>query len=102
MRWRLREGAPRGPAGSGFIVCRIEDDAAVEAFAVAFGAEVGLIAQGEVDDPALARGHRSEVEGSTCLANFLGGDGSGHTEFLKADGARVLAVKGNLFGLGAG
>ena len=93
----LRQGAAGGPTGGGFEVGGVEDYAAIEAFAVAFGAEVGLVAEGEVDDAALARGHGSEVERGSGLANFFGGDGSGHAKFLKADGALVFAVEGNLF-----
>jgi len=52
----------------------VKDDAAVEAFAVAFGAEIGLVTQGEVDDAALARGHGSEVERRSGLADFFGSD----------------------------
>src|ERR1700735_3080568 len=55
----LRQGAASLPGGCGFVVRGVEDYAAVEAFAVAFGAEVGLVAEGEVDDAALARGHGS-------------------------------------------
>ena len=50
----LRQSKPRGPTGRGFMIRRIENHAAVEAFAVAFGAQVGLVAEGEVDDAALA------------------------------------------------
>src|SRR5271155_5122805 len=96
----LRESAAGWLAGGGFVVCGVEDYAAVEAFAVAFGAEVGLLAQGEVDNAALARGHGSEVERGSGLANFFGGDTGGHPEFLEADGTLILAVEGNLFVLG--
>src|SRR5258708_14936283 len=97
---RLGQGAPHGPGDSGLIVCRIEDDAAVEAFAVAFGAEVGLVAEGEGEDAGGGRGHRSEVERRARLANFFGSDAGSHAQFLEADGALVLAVEGNLFVLG--
>src|SRR5579863_1350109 len=93
----LRQGAAGGSAGGGFVICRVEDYAAVEAFAVAFGAEVGLVAQSQEDDAALARGHGREVKGRSGLANFFGGYGGGHTKFLEADGALVLAVEGNFF-----
>jgi len=98
----LRERTAGGLAGCGFVVRRIEDYRAVEAFAVAFGAQVGLVAEGEVENAAFARGHGSEVEGSSGLANFFGGYTGGHAEFLQADGALVLAVEGNLIVLGGG
>jgi hypothetical protein len=97
MRERSWEGPAGGPSGGRFVICGVEDYAAVEAFAVAFGAEVGLIAEGQVDDAALARGHGSEVEWGSGLANFLGSDRGGHAKFLQADGALILAVEGNLF-----
>ena len=96
----LREGAAGLLARHGFVVCGVEDYATVEAFAVAFGAEVGLVAEGEVDDAALARRHGSEVERGSGLANFFGGYGRGHAEFLEADGTLIFAVEGNLFVLG--
>src|ERR1700691_1384062 len=96
----LREGAAGWLGDGGFVVGRVEDYAAVEAFAIAFCAEVGLIAQGEVDDAALARGHGSEVERGSGLAYFFGGDVGGHAKFLQADGTLVLAVERNLFMLG--
>src|SRR5580698_2256831 len=98
----LREGSAGWFARGGFVVGGIEDYAAVEAFAVAFGAEVGLVAESEVDDAALARGHGSEVERGSGLADFFGSDRRGHAEFLEADGALVLAVEGNLFVLAGG
>ena len=87
-------------ARHGFVVCGVEDYATVEAFAVAFGAEVGLVAEGEVDDAALARGHGGEVKWGSGLANFFGGYGRGHAEFLETDGTLILAVERNLFVLG--
>lgn len=85
-----------GLAGGGFVVRGIEDDAAVETFAIAFGAEVGLVAQGEMNDATLARGHSSEVERSAGLANLFGRDSGGHAELLEVEGALIFAVEGNL------
>ena len=43
MRWRLWQRTARRPARGRFVVCGVENDRAVEAFAVAFGA--GIAAQ---------------------------------------------------------
>src|SRR5580700_4702605 len=96
----LRESAAGLFRRGGFVVGRIEDYAAVEAFAVAFGAEVRLVAEGEVDDATFTGRHGSEVERSSGLANFVSGDRGGHAELLEADGTLVLAIEGNLFVLG--
>jgi len=48
------DGSFRGFAGGWFVVGGVDDYAAAHAFAVAFGAEVGLVAQGQVNDAALA------------------------------------------------
>src|SRR5580658_11351876 len=93
----LREGAAGWSACRRFVVRGVEDYAAVEAFAVAFGAEIGLVAQSQVNDAALARGHRRKVERRSGLANFFGGYGGGHAKFLEPDGTLVLAVEGNFF-----
>jgi hypothetical protein len=74
----------------------VEDDAAVAAFAVAFGAEVGLVAKCEVDHAAFAGGHGSKVEGRASLANFFSGDAGLYAQFFQAQGALVLTVKVNL------
>src|SRR5579863_4108510 len=92
----LRQSASGGPAGSGLVVRRVEHYAAVEAFAVALGAQISLIAQGQVNNAPLARRHGRKVEGRAGLANFLGRNAGGHAEFLHADGALVLAIKRNL------
>src|SRR5580698_3169337 len=97
VRYPLRESAAGWFGVCRFVVGGVEDYRAVEAFAVAFGAEVGLVAQGDVDDAALAGGHGGEVKWSSGLANFFGGYRGGHAEFLQADGALVFAVEGNLF-----
>ncbi len=54
-----------------------------------------MVAQGKVDDAALARGHGGELERSAGLANFVGGDAGGHAKFLKAHGALIFAVERN-------
>src|ERR1019366_6229842 len=84
---RLGQRAAGGPASGRFVVRGIKDDRPGETLAVTFRAQIGLIAQGEVDDAALARGHGSEVERRSGLANFFGGHLGGHAEFLQADGA---------------
>jgi hypothetical protein len=74
----------------------------VHAFAVAFGAEVGLVAEGQVDDAAFAGGHGSKLVGGSGAAHFFGGDGGGGAEFFEAYAAVILAIEGNLFVLTAG
>ena len=98
----LRQRAAGWFACGRFVVCGVEDYAAVEALAVALGAEIGLVAQSQVDDAALARGHRRKVEGSSGLANFFGGYRGGHAEFLETDGTLVFAIEGNFFVFGGG
>jgi len=61
-----------------------------------------LVAEGEVDDAALARGHGSEVVGSSGAANVVGGDGGGGAEFFEAHAALILAVERNFFVLAGG
>src|ERR1700722_1230370 len=98
----LGQGAAGWFVCCGFVVCGVEDYAAVEALAVTFGAEIGLVAEGEVDDAALARGHRGEMKWGAGLANFFGGYACAHAKFLEADGALVFAVEGNFFVVGGG
>jgi len=99
---RSRDGSFGGFAGGWFVVGGVDHDAAMHAFAVAFGVKVGLVAEGEVDDAALARGHGSEVVGSSGAANVIGGDGGGGAEFFEAHAALILAVERNFFVLAAG
>ena len=61
-----------------------------------------MIAQSEVDNSPLARGHRSEVERSSRLAHFFGGHRGGHAQFFEPQGALILAVEGNLLVLARG
>jgi hypothetical protein len=92
-----RQSPPGRPASGWFIVRGVEHDATVEAFAIAFRTEVGLIAQGEMNDTALARRHGSEVIGRASFAHLFGGNGGRHAQLLHANGALVLAIEGNLF-----
>jgi ABC-type iron transport system FetAB ATPase subunit len=55
--------------------------------------KVGFVAQGQVDDSALARGHRAEVVRSAGLADLLGGDVGCGPQFLNAHRATILAVE---------
>lgn len=50
----LRKHTAGGLGSCGFVVGWIEDYTAVEALAVAFSAEIRLVAQGKVNDAALA------------------------------------------------
>jgi hypothetical protein len=52
---RSGEGSAGGLAGCGFVIRGIQDYTAVETLAVAFGAEIGLIPEREMNDTALAR-----------------------------------------------
>ena len=61
-----------------------------------------MVAEGEVEDAALARGHGGEVERSSGLANFFRGYAGSHAEFLEADGTLVLAIEGDFFVLTGG
>ena len=77
------------------VVLRIDDQTAASAFALAFGVEIGLVAQGEVNDAALARGHGTELVRRTRAENFFGGDGGRGTEFLDTKRALILAIEGD-------
>lgn len=91
------DGPSGGLGGGWFVVGWVDYYAAAQAFAVAFGAEVGLVAEGQVDDAALARGHGGELVGSSGAANFFGGDGGGGAKFFETDAALIVAIEGNLF-----
>src|SRR6202047_2189463 len=93
---RLWNHSARRFACGGLVVRWIEDHAPAKSFAVTFGARVWMIAQSEVDNSPLARGHRSEVERSSRLAHFFGGHRGGHAQFFEPQGALILAVEGNL------
>jgi hypothetical protein len=78
------------------VVLWVNHETAIRAFAFAFGLKIGFVAQGQVDDAALARRHRAEVVRSPSLADFLGGDVGCGAQFLNAHGAPILAVEADL------
>jgi hypothetical protein len=86
-----------GGLGGRFVVLRIDHEAATHTFAFAFGVEVRFVAQGEMNDAALARRHGTEMVRSSGAADFFGGDVGGGAKFLDAKRAMILAVETNFF-----
>lgn len=70
-----------------------ETDLAEAAGPDAFTTEIGFGAQGEMEDPALARVHGREEEGRVSLAHAFGGGGGAHAELLDANAAIVVGVE---------
>src|SRR5258708_1890437 len=67
-----------------------------KSFAVPFGAQGCMVAQGVVGDTTPARGHGSKGVGSSGLAHFFGGNRGGHPQFFEPQGTLILAIEGNL------
>ena len=92
-RDRLRKSSRGLLPGCTLVVLWVNHETAIRAFAFAFSLKIGFVAQGQVDDAALARRHGAEVVRSPSLADFLGGDVGCGAQFLNAHGAAILAVE---------
>src|SRR5258708_13591043 len=89
-------------ARGGLVLRWVEAHTAPKSFAVTFSAQVCMVAQGQVDDTTLARGHGSKVVGSSGLAHFFGCNRGGHPQFFEPQGTLILAIEGNLLMLAGG
>src|SRR5690348_10109701 len=62
-------------------------------FAAGLGAEVGGVAQGQVDDATLAGGHGSEFIRRTGTANLFSSNSGGCAQFVQTKRAEVATVE---------
>src|SRR5579871_1313132 len=86
---------PGRRVAAGLLIFRVDDQMPAHAFAFALSVQVGFVAQGEMNDAALARGHRREVIRRAGPAHLLGGNISRHAQLLNPHRAVILAIKRN-------
>ena len=95
---RLEYCGPGGPSGrragdAEGASRRIDDHLAVTADAGALAAHAGLVAQGQVHDPALPAGHRIEAEGHAGAPDLFGRRGGAQAQLFDAQHAIVVGVE---------
>src|SRR5437868_349598 len=81
---------------SALVVFRIHDNRTPFSFAGAFGAEVGVIAHGEVDHAAFAGGHRRKLIRLAGLAHAFGGDFGCEFQLLGSQRLEIHAIEAEL------
>src|SRR5580704_17149131 len=64
------------------VVLGIDDNVPLQRLSSAFGAQIGMIAQGKMHETALARSHGSEGVGNSGAANLLGSNFRRHAELF--------------------
>ena len=82
---------------SGLVVFGVDNQATSSTFALAFRTKAGVIAQREMDYPALAGRHWSELVGHSSLEHSFGGDISGDPKLFKPHRSLIHAVKAYFF-----
>jgi hypothetical protein len=71
----------------------IDSKEAILAFAGACGLNAFNVTEGHVEEAALAAVHGLEGVGDASSDDFIGGDFSGHAEFLGAEGLEVAGIE---------
>ena len=75
----------------------INDEAATAAFALAFGMQISLLAQCQVNNATFAGRHRREFVRHVGFADSVCGYAGGHAKFFEAQGTLIHAIEIDLF-----